>query len=255
MNIMTTPTGVQSVKSKELAKLLRRALISASTDEARANLCHIRLEPARVWTDAGPNSRTETDGVRLISTDGHRLSVIESDIFWVGAPLELHYRAIEALLLLCKHAEHVAIDEESGSFYAAGMTVRYLVPDTINFPPWTQVVPAGVAKHSAKIKRSKLSRLIKATEPRRPADVEPIPTIAFGPLETAGGTALDDDGQLGVFSNTKYGAFISKAYLLDALKLFDAGDELYVRMNHELDPIVIEHAEGGTKTIIMPRRG
>jgi DNA polymerase III sliding clamp (beta) subunit (PCNA family) len=250
------PMNAQFVLSKDLAKLLRRALLCACTDAARTNLCQVRFEPANVWS--APDDRGilhETTGAQLVSTDGHRMSVVKTDLLVWDHDTNISRRALEMVLLLCKENEKIVIEHDADGvvFSCDGpVSVRVRSVDAPTFPTWQQVIPSSRRLNTLVGGAGALLKKVRATPPRiRPGpdgDAEFTEAICMGP---------DADGDLEIVSdNAADHTFVNKGYLVEALRVFGGRDEVCIgTVGGQLDPIVVETAGGaGTKVVVMPIR-
>src|SRR5262249_14694263 len=132
-----------SLEVEVLKQLIDKTHFSISSDETRAHLNSALFE----W---------DGDTVRMVTTDGHRLSKMEVKVAGrqASATMLIPLKAIQELRRLCD--EMLALSEskeaslqitQSGSsafFQGGGMTFSVKLVDA-QFPPYAQVIPQSTA--------------------------------------------------------------------------------------------------------------
>ncbi len=219
-----------------LALLIARTHFSISSDETRPNVNSGLFE----WTGKR---------VRMVSTDGHRLSKMDITVADSDGRLAmlLPLKAVNELRRLCDEAKgdksvstvSITHSGPNAFFGIGGMTFSVKLVDA-QFPPYEQVIPA-VSDHSVRAPRLALRDALKAVSlcasDRTGAVKLSFATnslrITSESPETGNGfdeIAVDYDGEpITIGFNAKY--------ILDALDVI-ADDEVIVRVSGELDPAV-----------------
>lgn len=241
---------------EQLALLITRTHFSISTDETRAHVNSALFE----W--AG-------DRVRMVTTDGHRLSKMEATVSGSSATatMLIPLKAITELRRLAEEARAeketpmVAITQSGPNafFNIAGMQFSVKLVDA-QFPPYQQVIP------------SVTERSIRAP---RVAFAEALRAIALAANDRTGGVKLSiapgtlritsespDTGagfdELSVdYNGPEVTIGFNAKYFLDVLASID-DDEVVLGISGELDPAVLrpgsESNQQSYVAVIMPMR-
>jgi DNA polymerase-3 subunit beta len=240
-----------------LALLIARTHFSISSDETRPNVNSGLFE----WKGSV---------VRMVSTDGHRLSKMDLTVAASDASLSmlLPLKAVNELKRLCEEAKgdkatngKVSITHSGPNafFDIAGMTFSVKLVDA-QVPPYEQVIPA-TSDHSVRAPRLALRDALKAVS-LAASDRTGAVKLSFATNtlrivsespETGNGfdeLAIDYSGpELTVGFNAKY--------ILDALDAI-SNDEVNFSVSGELDPAVVKPAseeDGQSYTaVLMPMR-
>ncbi|AKT36428.1 DNA polymerase III subunit beta [Chondromyces crocatus] len=255
------PTAAEDAPRLELpvdllALLIARTHFSISTDETRAHVNSALFE----WSG---------DRVRMVTTDGHRLSKMEATVSGSSATatMLIPLKAIHELRRLAdearaeKDAPVVSITQSGPNafFMIAGTQFSVKLVDA-QFPPYQQVIPA-MTERSIRAPRAALADALKAISlaaSDRTGGVKV--TVTSGSLRITSespdtGNAFDElsvdyDGpELTIGFNAKY--------FLDVLNGVD-DEEVILGISGELDPAVIkagnESNEQSYVAVIMPMR-
>ncbi len=235
-----------------LSTLIARTHFSISTDETRAHVNSALFE----W--AGQR-------VRMVTTDGHRLSKMEAtlDGTQATATMLIPLKAIHELRRLADGArtETVQITQSGPNafFGVAGMSFSVKLVDA-QFPPYQQVIPAGSDK-SVRAPRAQLIDALKAVSlaaSDRTGGVKLTITqralrITSESPESGNGF---DEVPVDYEGNDVTIGFNAK-YFLDVLGAVE-GDEVTLSVSGELDPAVIRPADEAEQqsyvAVIMPMR-
>ncbi|EYF03586.1 DNA polymerase III subunit beta [Chondromyces apiculatus] len=239
-----------------LALLIARTHFSISTDETRAHVNSALFE----WSG---------DRVRMVSTDGHRLSKMEATVAGSAATatMLIPLKAIHELRRLAdearaeKDAPVVTITQSGPSafFTIAGTQFSVKLVDA-QFPPYQQVIPA-MTERSIRAPRSALADALKAISLAASDRTGGVKiSVTSGSLRITSespdtGNAFDEltidyDGpELTIGFNAKY--------FLDVLNGID-DEEIIFGISGELDPAVLkagnESSERSYVAVIMPMR-
>lgn len=257
----TLPSVDSDVKELELeasilSKLIASTHFSISTDETRLHLNSALFE----W---------EEDRVRMVTTDGHRLSKCEISVDKVDTPLNMliPLKGVQELRRLCDEA--LASDEQAtiklsklspnAFFTAAGFRFSVKLVEA-QFPPYQQVIPDAS------------SRVVRA--PRGPV-CDALRAVSLAASDRTGGVKLTlSSGKLRFESESPEsgegfdevevdyeGADItvgfSARYFLDAATAIET-EELLLGISGELDPAVLRPASEASAVdylaVVMPMR-
>jgi DNA polymerase III subunit beta len=244
-----------------LRELIAKTYYSISTDETRAHLNSALFE----W---------DGDIVRMVTTDGHRLSKMEVQVpgRQASATMLIPLKAIQELRKICdeilsevgkgsvpKDAKPQLQITQSGSsafFQGGGTTFSVKLVDA-QFPPYAQVIPQNSDK--------------KVKVPRAPF-AEALRAVSIAASERTGGVKLGiSNGTMRITSESpesgdgfdevpvEYGGAnitigFNAKYFLDVLGALE-DDEVALGLSGELDPAVLR--PGGERNflaVVMPMR-
>lgn len=246
---------VLTIGASVLASAIERVIHAVSPDQTRPHLNAIRFEVT--W---GGN-------LRLVATDGHRLSLWDTactgeseQTFLLSLDAVTSLRSLVASKGKRKGApdESVAMTANDGTVFvkARGVTLALRKVDA-TFPPYAQVIPA-TSTRTVTCDRALLAEVIAAIgacASERTGGVKL--TLAGDTLRVH--TSDPDEGEasetMPVTGGKKGAPFtigVNHAYLRDALGV-STGDTVTIGVSGELDPIVIRPPEGGI-TVVMPMR-
>lgn len=246
-------TGWTTLPAQAFHRALHRVLPVASKDRERQHVNCVLIE---------------SDGttLRMVATDGHRLSVaretVQTDPFEMVLPRDAA-RVIEALANNpTLEAITVAVDEQTAYFGISGNTFAApLAKGTIGFPPWQQIMPKAYGASAVCARHPMRQALLLATR----VDERGYRTCHTS-IDVARGSAtvrLANVGQLPFAFEcgpTTGEVHICSAtrYLITALRTI-GGERVRVATNGPLDPIVLTPADdvpGGESltAIVMPVR-
>lgn len=237
-----------------LSALVNRTYFSISTDDTRLHLASALLE-------------IEKDCVRMVSTDGHRLSKMElpAPMYTKPSTMLIPLKAILELKRLC---DEVSADKGGAKEIAiihSGPNVFFSVPwvrvgaklvDAM-FPPYQQVIPKS-HERTVVAPRNEVADAIRAVSVAASVVTGGIKLslvkgkILFSSMSPDGGegadeVAIDYDG-----TDVELG--INSRYVLDALGALDC-EKVEFGISDVLDPISIR--EQGKKEfvgVVMPMR-
>ncbi|AKU96781.1 DNA polymerase III beta subunit [Labilithrix luteola] len=247
-----------------LAELIAKTHFSISTDETRAHLNSALFE----W---------DGDIVRMVTTDGHRLSKVDVKVSGrqASATMLIPLKAIQELRRLCdemmaephgdgeKRTPELLITQSGSSafFQGAGMTFSVKLVDA-QFPPYSQVIPAASDK------------IVRAP---RTAFADALKAVSVAASERTGGVKLSlTNGSMRITSESpesgdgfdeipveyagpNMSIGFNAKYFLDVLASV-SDDEVSLSLSGELDPAVLRPAGATTSSdrqflaVIMPMR-
>ncbi len=244
------------LKAATLAKLIAGTHFSISTDETRLHLNSALFE----W---------ENDRVRMVTTDGHRLSKIEITVATAKAPVNMliPLKGVQELRRLCDEA--LASDSDAvlsmvkaspnAFFSAAGFRFSVKLVEA-QFPPYQQVIP-DTSSRVVRAPRSSVCDALRAVSLAASDRTGGVKlTLSSGKLrfesespESGEGfdeVAVDyDGGEITVGFNARY--FLDAALAIES-------EDLLLGISGELDPAVLRPA-GETiavdyLAVVMPMR-
>jgi len=248
------PTGEATVSltADKLTSLIRRTRFSISTDETRPHVNSANLI-------IGDGS------VRMVSTDGHRLSLAVEEyggkeklqalipLFSGRGPID----ALEKFLTRNAGAD-VAMALEFGQlFFSAGGAMLGTKLVEAQFPPYEQVIPKSV-ESTAKVSRV---ALLGAVEAVRVSADEAKGGVVFsftdGKLRLSAVSPNKGEGQdeVGCELDGKPAKIgLNAKYVADVLGACSA-DEVTIGFSGELDPVVVREVGNEADTyVVMPMR-
>ncbi len=239
-----------------VAQLIAKTYFSVSSDETRAHLNSALFE----W---------DGDLVRMVSTDGHRLSKMEVKVpgRQASATMLIPLKAILELRRLCEELAAEAKDKEkpqiaitqsgSSAFFQAGGTTFSVKLVEAQFPPYAQVIPQSSEK--------------KISAPRG-LFADALRAVSIAASERTGGVKLGiNGGTMRISSESpdsgegsdevpiEYdGAPITigfnAKYFLDVLAALEE-EEIILGLGGELDPAVVRpKSERQFLAVVMPMR-
>ncbi len=242
-----------------LQQLIGKTHFSISTDETRAHLNSALFE----W---------EGDLVRMVTTDGHRLSKMEVKVTGrqASATMLIPLKAIQELRRLCDEAAADAKESkdapkpqvqitQSGSsafFQGAGMAFSVKLVDA-QFPPYAQVIPQNSDKQ-IRAPRATFSDALKAVSiaaSERTGGVK----LAFqkGTMRISTESPESGDGFDEVpvdYAGAPITIGFNARYFLDVLAALDE-DDVFLGLSGELDPAVLRPASDRQfLAVVMPMR-
>jgi len=244
-----------------LQELIAKTYFSVSGDETRAHLNSALFE----W---------DGDVVRMVTTDGHRLSKMEVQVSGrqASATMLIPLKAIHELRRLCdemlaeqgkeaKDAPKAQVQiTQSGSsaFFVGGGTTFSVKLVDAQFPPYSQVIPQNSEK--------------KVRVPRAPF-ADALRAVSIAASERTGGVKLGiGAGTMRITSESpesgdgfdevpvEYGGAaitigFNAKYFLDVLGALGDEDDVVLGLSGELDPAVLR--PGGERNflaVVMPMR-
>lgn len=249
-----------------LAELIAKTHFSISTDETRAHLNSALFE----W---------DGDVVRMVTTDGHRLSKIDVSVSGrqASATMLIPLKAIQELRRLCeemlsdgatseggeKKAPEVLITQSGSSafFQGAGTTFSVKLVDA-QFPPYAQVIPQTSEK-IVRAPRGALSdalRAVSVAASERTGGVKL--SLTKGAMRITSESPESGDGfdEIPVeYDGPNMSIGFNAKYFLDVLAAI-GDDEVSIGLSGELDPAVISPAGASATSerkflsVVMPMR-
>ncbi|APR99232.1 DNA polymerase III subunit beta [Pajaroellobacter abortibovis] len=253
-----------TIGAQLFGELISKTYFSASVDETRAHLNSALFE----W---------ENDTVRMVSTDGHRLSKMEMKVgkqtASARARMLIPLKALHELRRLCEDVSAGVFQKEGSKsdqkglisimqsqsnafFEGSGVCFSVKLVDA-QFPPYTQVIPKTSSKKFV-IRRATFAEALRAVSiaaGERIAGVKLVlnaGTVRILSESPEGGDGLDE---LPIeYGGPSITVGFNAKYFLDVLTAMNE-EEVEVLLNGELDPALIQPV--GDKDcvfVIMPMR-
>jgi DNA polymerase-3 subunit beta len=252
-----------------LSELIQKTHFSISTDETRAHLNSALFE----W---------EGDTVRMVTTDGHRLSKVDVKVTGrqASATMLIPLKAIHELRRLCdemlaegpsgppnaegerKKPELLITQSGSSAFFqGAGMTFSVKLVDA-QFPPYSQVIPQGADKivRAPRVAFADALKAVSVAASERTGGVKL--TLTKGSMRITSESPESGDGfdEIPVeYAGPNMSIGFNAKYFLDVLASI-TDEEIEVSLSGELDPAVLRPAGATTKSdrqflaVVMPMR-
>lgn len=239
-----------------LSLLIARTHFSISSDETRPHVNSGLFE----WVG---------DRVRLVSTDGHRLSKMEATVSGTHATatMLIPLKAITELRRLAdeakgeKDASHVLITQSGPNafFGVAGMQFSVKLVDA-QFPPYQQVIPQ-LSDRSVRAPRLPFADALRAVSLAASDRTGGVKlSVAPGTLRITSESPESGNGfdELPVdYTGPELTIGFNAKYFLDVLAAID-DEEIILGVSGELDPAVIrpgtESSDQSYVSVIMPMR-
>jgi DNA polymerase-3 subunit beta len=251
-----------ALEAHVLAELIAKTHFSISSDETRAHLNSALFE----W---------DGDVVRMVTTDGHRLSKMEVKVLGrqASATMLIPLKAIQELRRLCDKAAAEAPAKDatkdaarpqiqitqsgpSAFFQTSGVTFSVKLVDA-QFPPYAQVIPQNSEK-KIKIPRAALADALKAVSiaaSERTGGVKV--TMAKGVMRITSESPESGDGFDEVpidYAGAEITIGFNARYFQDVLGALDEEDVI-LGLSGELDPAVLRPASDREfLAVVMPMR-
>jgi DNA polymerase-3 subunit beta len=141
------------VEAPMLRSMIERTIYAASTDETRHNLCGVLVEPMG-------------KGLRMVSTDGHRLAVLErpigDDAVLPEDGVTLPRKGLEVLRKLLGEVQGVVQFGVTSSLATVNLGEMSLTMRLVDgkFPAWRQVLPSPGSRRAV-VNRDELGAALK----------------------------------------------------------------------------------------------
>jgi DNA polymerase III subunit beta len=244
-----------------LAKLIAKTHYSISTDETRAHLNSALFE----W---------DGDLVRMVTTDGHRLSKIEVKVKGrqASATMLIPLKAVQELRRLCEEsladssresgkesAKPVVQITQGGSsafFQVGGTTFSVKLVDA-QFPPYAQVIPKSSEKN-VQVPRAAFADALRAVSLAASERTGGVKVqLSKGAMKITSESPDTGDGsdELPVeYDGPPLTIGFNARYFLDVLGALE-GDDVLLCVSGELDPAVVRPTTGEQfLAVVMPMR-
>jgi DNA polymerase-3 subunit beta len=241
-----------------LSRLIAKTYFSISTDETRAHVNSALFE----WSG---------DRVRIVTTDGHRLSKAEVTVSGANAQatMLIPLKAVMELRRLAEEAQAedpnatVAISQSGPNafFSIAGMQFSVKLVDA-QFPPYQQVIPQSTSR-SIRAPRSAFLEALRAVSLAASDRTGGVKlAAAHGALRITSESPESGNGfdELAVdYDGPEVTIGFNAKYFQDVLGAMDKDeDEVVLGLSGELDPAVLRPGKDSDKegyvAVVMPMR-
>jgi DNA polymerase-3 subunit beta len=240
-----------------LSTLIAKTHFSISTDESRPHLNSALFE----WNG---------DVVRMVTTDGHRLSKLDAKVpgRQASATMLIPLKAIHELRRLCDDmvaekdkdapAEISITQSGSSAFFQGGGTTFSVKLVDAQFPPYSQVIPA---KSEKKVRIPRLAfadalRAVSVAASERTGGVKL--SLANNSMRISTESPESGDGSDEVpieFAGPAMTIGFNAKYFLDVLGALDGEDDVELGLSGELDPAVLRPtSDMQFLAVVMPMR-
>ena len=232
--------GKLSIKAETITELLEMTAFSASPDESRPQLNCALFE-------------AEGDVVRMVTTDGHRLTVYETEHDGSEFKMLLPQKTFISLRQL---TGDVLVSESPANVFFETESIKLSFKEAdASFPPWQQVMPKApnlVVVDRATLVDTLRAMIVSAND--RTTSVHMRVTNGTMQLtsESMNGNARDEIGV--EYSGSELIVGFSARYMLDALCVLNE-PQVRIGLDGSLDPIKITPVSAREFTaVIMPVR-
>jgi DNA polymerase-3 subunit beta len=243
-----------------LQELIAKTYFSISTDETRAHLNSALFE----W---------DGDIVRMVTTDGHRLSKMEVKVAGrqASATMLIPLKAIHELRRLCEEvlseqkdgntnkepAQLLITQSGSSAFFQGGGTTFSVKLVDAQFPPYSQVIPQNSDK-KVRVPRAPFADALRAVSIAASERTGGVKLgIANGTMRITSESPESGDGFDEVpvdYQGANITIGFNAKYFLDVLGSLDE-EEVALGLSGELDPAVVRPAsERNFLAVVMPMR-
>ncbi len=239
-----------------LQELIAKTHFSISTDETRAHLNSALFE----W---------DGDVVRMVTTDGHRLSKMEVKVGGrqASATMLIPLKAVQELRRLCddiaaegkegaKAQVQIAQSGSSAFFQGGGMSFAVRLVDA-QFPPYAQVIPQNSEK-IVRVPRAAFAEALRAVSiaaSERTGGVKIAVTKGTMRITTESPESGEGFDEIPVdYAGPNMTIGFNAKYFLDVLSALD-DDEVALGLGGELDPAVVRPTSPRQfLAVVMPMR-
>ena len=241
-----------SINAHQLRKMIQCTIFSVSVEDSMYNTNGVYLEKY---------SRNEKINLRMVSTDGHRLSIIDNDVknaelldFVKG--IVISKKGITEIQRLIEHEESVLIgfSEKAGMIKTKRDTLVMRLLDK-NYPDYTKAIPQQ-QEHEIKLSRLPFLEMLRrmsimATEKYKGirVDIKPQSIEVFS-INPELGDAREKKGIQYEGPEMSFG--FNPRYLIDVLSVLES-EEITIRFSDENTGFVISgELDSGFLGMVMP---
>jgi len=239
------------IEGRVFREMIDKTLYSVSTDETRYNLTGVLLEPTKA-----------TPGLRMVSTDGHRLSVIERPLSKAPAMKKgviVPRKGVQELRRLLDEGDgggRLGFVENSAVFERDGLTLTMQLLEG-QFPDYQQVIPASFSR-KAIVSRSQFADALKRTSLLSPDKAQGV-RVELLPGVLALTAHNPDMGEAREEIEADYNGDALKIgfnfkYLMDVMSVLDE-ESVELQLGDPLSPgVIVPVGREGYRAIVMPMR-
>jgi DNA polymerase-3 subunit beta len=248
---------VSTLEASALAKLIAGTHFSISNDETRPHLSSALFE----W---------DGDAVRMVTTDGHRLSKMEVRVEGKQASttMLIPIKGVNELRRLCDDASGKGDDAPELKIVQSGPNAFFELPGfqfsvklvDAQFPPYQQVIPQEYA-HKVKVPRLAIADALNAVSVAASDRTGGVKlSLSNGKLRFESESPESGEGfdELSVdYAGADLTVGFNARYFLDVLRAI-SDDEVEIGVGGELDPAVIKPGTPNPRqsyvAVVMPMR-
>lgn len=239
------------IEGRVFREMIDKTLYSVSTDETRYNLTGVYAEPIKA-----------VPGLRMVSTDGHRLSVIERAMTKVPSMKKgviIPRKGVMELRRLLDDVEgggRLGFVDNSAVFEKDGLTLTMQLVEG-QFPDYQQVIPASHTRRAI-VSRQKLSDGLKRTSILSPDKAQGV-RLDLSPGVLALSANNPDMGEAREEIEVEYSGEPLKIgfnfrYLSEVLGVLE-DEKVELQLTDPLSPaVVVPLGQEGYRAIVMPMR-
>lgn len=231
--------------------MIEKTLYAVSNDETRYNLTGVFCEPMG-----------ETEGLRMVATDGHRLSIVERPMKVAesfGAGVIIPKKGLNELKKLLEDRDGEAklgFVESSAVFERDGVTLFMRLVDG-RFPDYQQVIPTNLTRQVF-IDRQALQNALRRTSVLSPDKAQGVKLeLEAGRLSLSANNPDLGDAREEIevgFEGEPLTIGFNFRYLLDVMSVIDE-EEVMMELTDDLSPGVLSgRGSSGYRAVIMPMR-
>lgn len=239
------------IEGRVFREMIDKTLYSISTDETRYNLTGVYAEPIKT-----------VPGLRMVSTDGHRLSVIERAMTKVPSMKKgviIPRKGVVELRRLLDDVDgggRLGFVDNSAVFEKDGLTLTMQLVEG-QFPDYQQVIPATHTRRAI-VSRQRLADGLKRTSILSPDKAQGVRLdLASGVLALSANNP--DMGEAREEIEVEYSGDPLKIgfnfrYLSEVLSVLD-DEKVELQLTDPLSPaVVVPLGQEGYRAIVMPMR-
>jgi DNA polymerase-3 subunit beta len=239
------------IEGRVFREMIDKTLYSVSNDETRYALMGVFCEP----TKGSP-------GLRMVSTDGHRLSVIERPMSKMPAMKRgviIPKKGVAELRRLLDEGDgggRLGFVDNSAVFERDGLTLTMQLLEG-QFPDYQQVIPTSFSRRAV-VSRAQLFDALKRTSLLSPDKAQGV-RVDFAPGLVALSAHNPDMGEAREELEAEYTGEPLKIgfnfkYLMDVMAVLD-DDQIELQLSDPLSPgVVVPVGREGFRAIVMPMR-
>jgi len=239
----------KKVDNETLKEMIEKTAFAVSTDETRYNINGFYIEK-------------DGDVVRIVTTDGHRLAVIEKEASKVNAPTEgviLPRKGVNEIKRLLEEKDgnfELSITEKSATLKNNETIINVRLIEG-EFPDYKQVVP----KENDKLIKTDKTSFLSALKRVSLLSSDRIKGVKFSikegsaKLSSSSPDIGDADEDINIdYSGEELEVAFNAKYFIDALEAIDE-ENVDIQLKDSLSPCIMEPESNKTyKYIIMPMR-
>lgn len=244
------------ISKKGVVEMVQKTAFAVSHDQTRYALNGVLLEAAAEETDG--NQRC-----RMVSTDGHRLAMVERDCMKGNTEdrsVIIPRKAVMELrrVLEDEQAEEVQLDFQENHIFFVGEKVS-LAARLIEgqFPEYQQVIPKEIRRR-ATIDREPFNQVLKRVSILSADRTSPV-RFSFSDQSLVISTNNPDVGEANesltiIYEGEPIDLGFNARYVLDVLSVVDA-ERIVLEMNEPLSPgLITPETDRGYRYVVMPMR-